>query len=114
MMRERQLRVIRRCLKELGVKGIRMLDCSTLQGVNENYRNNFWGVNIDTFFLCVEHELDIDDEVKKAFGVDRDCYCVEYGDFYVYFNASAFMRHAIESERPETHQSRIMNIVKIG
>jgi hypothetical protein len=114
MTRERQLRVIRRCLKELGVKGIRMLDCSKLQGVNENYRNNFWGVNIDTFFLCVEHELDTDDEVKKAFGVDRDCYCVEYGDYFVYFNASAFMRHAIESERPATPQSRIMNIVKIG
>lgn len=114
MTRERQLRVIRRCLKELGVKGIRMLDCSKLQGVNENYRNNFWGVNIDTFFLCVEHELDIDVEVKKAFGVDRDYYCVEYGDCFVYFNASAFMRHAIDSECLATSQSGIRNIVEIG
>ena len=106
--------MIRRCLKELGVKGIRMLDCSKLQGVNENYRNSFWGVNIDTFFLCVEHELDIDDEVKKAFGVDRDCYCVEYGDCFVYFNASPYMQYIIDNKYKATPQSKIQNIVMNG
>ena len=114
MTREKQLRVIRRCLKELGVKGIRMLDCSTLQGVNENYINNFWGVNIDTFFLCEERKLDIDDEVNKVYGMDRDYYCVEYDDCYVYFNASAFMQHAIDYEYNATPQNGIKNIIKIN
>lgn len=72
------------------------------------------GASILTRSSCVEHELDIDVEVKKAFGVDRDCYCVEYGDCFVYFNASAFMRHAIDSECLATSQSGIRNIVKIG
>lgn len=113
MTRMEQLRVIRQCLKMLGINGVRILDCCTLQGVNNNYRNNFWGVNIDTFFLCEERKLDIDDKAKKALGIDQDCYCVEYDDYYVYFNASAYMQYAID-HKPDNTQSRIRNIIKMN
>ena len=114
MTREKQLRLIRNCLKELGVKGIRMLDCCKLQGVNENYRNNFWGVNIDTFFLCEERKLEIDSDDKKVFNINRDYYRVEYKDYYVYFNASPYMQYIIDNKYKATPQSKIQNIVMNG
>ena len=114
MTREKQLRLIRKCLKDLGVKGIRMIDCSILTDINENYRNNFLGINIDTFFLCEERKLETDGDDKKVFKIDMDYYRIEYEDYYVYFNASPYMQYVIDNEFQAKPQSKIRNIVMNG
>lgn len=89
MNRDKQLKLIKKCLKDLGVTGIKLVDGNSLPNINEKHKDKFLGTNIDTFFLCDEQKLEI-----------VDYYCVEYENYYVYFNNSMYMQYALNGFKP--------------
>lgn len=111
MTRNKQLKLIRQCLKDLGAVRVRLLDCSTLLNINEDYKNSFWGTEIDTMFYCDDSNINFDN-CKKEIGNNRDFYCVKYNECHVFFNASPFMQDLIDNKCQSPHSNNIRNIRK--
>ena len=95
MTRDKQMKTIRQFLKELGVTGIKLVDCNTIHNTNEKYKDHFIASGINTIFLCTDIKTDSKLE-----------YCVEYENQYIYFNSSIYMQYAIKDYKA-TPQSNI-------
>lgn len=86
--RDKQKQAIRKFLKELGATGIKMVDGNTVP--NEKYRDAFIASDIDTFFFYVE-KPESDRNRFKDYGY------VEYENYIIYFNASSYMKYAVDN-----------------
>ena len=94
MNREMQQKAIRELLKEIGVKGIKIVDCNKLHNVNERYIDCFIAFSINTAFYCTENETEINGKIFN----DCSYYRVVYKNMYIYFSASFYMKGAIENQ----------------
>ena len=111
MTRDKQLKLIRKCLTDLGIERERLVDCSTIVGIKEDYQNSFLGAEIDTIFYCEESDNAIDSN-KKEIPRYNGFYCVEYEEYHVYFNASPHMQQFIDKHYTSHHTSSIKTIHK--
>ena len=109
MTRDKQLKLIRKCLTDLGVEQERLVDCSTIVGIKEDYQNSFLGAEIDTIFYCEESDNAIDSN-KKEIPRYNGFYCVEYPECHVYFNASPYMQLFVDKHHTSPHPCDIPTI----